>query len=93
MTFQEFKDEYFILNKELLDKVEPSLHNDMMLAAYTKLRDKLRCRDYYQENKEQIDKRHQKYYDENKKEICDKRKEIITCECGTLIQNGMYQDI
>ena len=86
MTFQEFKDEYFVLNKELLDKVEPSLHNDMMLAAYTKLRDKLRCRDYYQENKEQIDKRHQKYYDENKKEICDKRKEIITCECGTLIK-------
>ena len=86
MTFQEFKDEYFILNKDLLDKVEPALHHDMMLAAYTKLRDKLRCRDYYQENKEQIDKRHQKYYDENKKEICDKRKEIITCECGTLIK-------
>ncbi len=52
MTFQEFKDEYFILNKELLDKVEPTLHHDMMLAAYTKLRDILRCRDYYQENKE-----------------------------------------
>ena len=86
MTFQEFKDEYFILNKDLLDKIEPALHHDRMLAAYTKFHDKLRCRDYYQENKEQIDKRHQKYYDENKKEICDKRKEIITCECGTLIQ-------
>ena len=78
MTFQEFKDEYFILNKDLLDKVEPVLHHDMMLAAYTKHHDKLRCRDYYQENKEQIDKRHQKYYDENKKEICDKRKVIIS---------------
>ncbi len=37
---------------------------------------KLRCCDYYQENKEQIDKQHQKYYDEKKKEICDKQKQL-----------------
>ncbi len=86
MNFQEFKNDYFISNQDLLDKVKPSLHDNMMIAAYTKYHDKLRCREYYQENKEKIDKRHQKYYDENKNEINDRRKIIIECECGCLIQ-------
>ena len=86
MNFQEFKNDYFISNQDLLDKVKPSLHDNMMIAAYTKYHDKLRCHEYYQENKEKIDKRHQKYYDENKNEINDRRKIIIECECGCLIQ-------
>ena len=101
MTFQEFKNDYFISNKDLLDKIEPALHHNMMLDAYFKLRDKLRCRDYYEENKEQINKRHKDYYEqnkanlqqkqkikyeENKNEINDKRKVIVECECGCLIQ-------
>ncbi len=45
MTFQELKDEYFTLNKDLLDKVEPALHYGMMLAAHTIHHDKLRCHD------------------------------------------------
>ena len=54
MTCQEFKDEYFTLNKDLLDKVDPDLHHGMMLAAYTKHHDKSKCRDYYQENKNKL---------------------------------------
>ena len=69
MTFQEFKNEYFILNKELLDEVEPALHHDMMLAAYTKHHDKLRCRDYYEENKEKINLRHKEYREANKEKL------------------------
>ena len=69
MTFQEFKDEYFILNKELLDEVEPALHHNMMLAAYTKHHDKLRCHDYYEENKEKINRRHKEYREANKEKL------------------------
>ncbi len=76
MIFQEFKDEYFILNKDLLDKVDPSLHHNMMLAAYTKLRDKFRCLEYYQENKEKIEELHQKYYDENKRRFVINTKKL-----------------
>jgi hypothetical protein len=101
MSFQEFKNDYYTSNKELLSKVEPNLHNDMMLSAYTKHRDKLRCSDYYEENKEKIRTRHKEYYEqnkeklqqkqkikyeENKKEINDKRKEIVECECGCYLQ-------
>ena len=101
MSFQEFKNDYYNSNKELLSKVKPDLHYEMMLAAYTKQRDKLRCSDYYEKNKEQINTRHKEYYEqnkvklqqkqqikyeENKTEINDKRKEIIECECGCSLQ-------
>ena len=101
MSFQEFKNDYYTSNKELLSTVKPDLHHDMMLSAYTKFHDKLRCSNYYEENKEQINRRHREYYEqnkaklqqkqkikyeENKTEINDKRKEIIECECGCLIQ-------
>ena len=101
MSFQEFKNDYYTSNKELLSKIEPNLHRDMMLSAYTKFHDKLRCSNYYEENKEEINRRHREYYEqnkaklqqkqkikyeENKTEINDKRKEIIECECGCLIQ-------
>ena len=101
MSFQEFKNDYYASNKELLCKVKPDLHHDMMLAAYTKFHDKIRCSNYYEENKEQINRRHKEYYEqnksklqqkqkikyeENKTEINDKRKEIIACECGCFIQ-------
>ncbi len=69
MTFQEFRNEYFILNKELLDEVEPAFYHNMMLDAYTKLNDKLRCHDYYEENKEKINRRHKEYREANKEKL------------------------
>ena len=69
MTFQEFRNEYFILNKELLDKVDPALHHDMMLAAYTKFTDNERCRYHYSENKEHIKKQQKQYRDANKEKL------------------------
>ncbi len=69
MTFQEFKNEYFILNNELSDGVEPALHHNMMLDAYSKLHDKLRCRDYYEENKEKLNRRHKEYREANKEKL------------------------
>ncbi len=68
-TFQKFKNEYFILNKELLDEVEPALHHNMMLAACTKHHDKLRYRDYYVKNKEKMNRRHKEYRETNKENL------------------------
>ncbi len=69
MTFQEFRNEYFILNKELLDKADPVLHHGMMLAAYTKFSDNERCRYHYSENKEHIQKQQKQYRDANKEKL------------------------
>ncbi len=74
MSFQEFKKDYFTLKKEWLSKVKPDLHHDMMLSAYTKLRNNLRCSDYYEENKEQINRRHREYCEQNKAKLQQKQK-------------------
>jgi hypothetical protein len=62
---------------------------------------------YYQENKEQIIEQNKKYYQENKEQIklnkdiwyqknkaiiIEKRKELITCECGSIIQKTNQKD-
>ena len=103
LSFQEFKKDYFVSNKDLLSKVKPDLHHEMMLAAYEKIHNKARCSDYYTENKEEINRRHKEYYErnrdkiqekrkmkyeQNKNDINEKRKENVDCECGCLIQKG-----
>ena len=74
LSFQEFKKDYFVSNKEVLSKVKTDLHHGMMIAAYEKIRDKVRCSDYYAENKEIINKRHKEYYEQNKEKIQQKQK-------------------
>ena len=68
VSFQEFKANYYVLNKDELKGSEPGLQFDTMLKAYEKYRDKSRCSEYYEENKEQINRRHKEYY-ENKKSV------------------------
>jgi hypothetical protein len=45
-------------------------------------------KDYYQENKEKITKTKKLYYNQNKNIILDKKKEKMTCECGTICRKG-----
>lgn len=40
---------------------------------------------YYKENREDITEKHMKYWAENAEKINAKRKEKITCECGTVL--------
>lgn len=62
---------------------------------------------YYEENKQQIIEQNKKYYEENKEQIklnkdiwyqknkamiIEKRKELITCECGSIIQKANKND-
>ncbi len=101
VSFQDFKNEYCIANKDLLDKTKPGLRHEMIQKAYMKHYNSIRCKDYYNENKEKVQQKQKEYYEankqqlqqkqknkyeENKKEINDKRKEIIECECGCFIQ-------
>ena len=44
---------------------------------------------YYNENKENENMRHKKYYDDNKEKINEKRKEKITCECGSIVRKSL----
>ncbi len=74
MSYQESKNDYYTSNKELLCKVKSDLHHIMMLLAYTKYHDKLRCNNYYEENKEQINRRHKEYYEQNKAKLQHKKK-------------------
>ncbi len=74
MSFQEFENDYYTSNKELLSKVKPNLHHNMMLSTYTIFHDKLRCSNYSEENKEQINRRHREYSEQNKAKLQQKQK-------------------
>jgi hypothetical protein len=45
-------------------------------------------KNYRENNKEKECQRHQKYYENNKEKINEKRKEQITCECGSIFRKS-----
>ncbi len=74
MSFQDFKDAYYISNKDILDQVKPSLRNEIILEAYMKNHNKqdvkitiMKIKKRYNNNKE--------YRDANKQQLQQKQKE------------------
>ena len=45
-------------------------------------------KDYYEKNKQIIKKNQKNYYQDNKEYLIEKKKEKMTCECGSIIRIG-----
>ena len=75
VSFQDFKNEYCNTNKDLLEKVKPGLRNEMIHYAYMKHYNRIRCKDYYNENKEKVQQKQKEYKEVNKQQLQQKQKE------------------
>ena len=45
-----------------------------------------KMKEYHQKNKEKVKEYHKEWYNNNKEELIEKRKQKITCECGSIIR-------
>jgi hypothetical protein len=81
-TIKEWKKLHYETNKQQItaQNMKYYYENQQKIKANTKK--------YQEENKEKIKLSNQKKYQENKEKILEKQKEIITCECGSIIRRA-----
>jgi hypothetical protein len=70
--YMKARERHYIENNECVNKVVPNRTTN----------------EYYETNREKIIEEKKKYRDEHKVEIAEKRKQKITCECGSVICKG-----
>jgi len=90
-TYEERKEQmkkYYELNKEQInekhkeyDKEYYELNKDKKKEYYTKYY-KANKEKYYKANKEKV----KEYYEANKQQLNEKRKEKMTCDCGSIVR-------